>query len=156
MRCVIFWIFFAVCFAETKKDINYYLEKNHANLWEFYQTIKKQSLEGKYTTFRKRLIIDQKNYTLLNKWQKKKFDGQIVLVVFYKTSKPNYSNFGGVSIDGVLVDDKDEKAPKTYYYKFDGRYYTDLEIVDSKRALYAYCILPHFKHCILLGIPYYY
>lgn len=139
-----------------KKDINYYLDKNDALLWRYYNQVIKQSKSQNYPIYAKRYIIDAKSYSELSSNAKQALRGQIVFasIILDTTSNKtlNYSELGGISIKGILAQDADNKAAKKYFFKFDPRYYSDLEALDKKRRIYAYCILPSFSSCIMLGI----
>ncbi len=139
-----------------KKDINYYLEKNDALLWSYYNQVIKQSKKQNYPIYSRRYIIDAKSYSELSSNAKQMLRGQIVFasIIIDTTSNKtlNYSELGGISIKGILAQDAEEKNAKKYFFKFDSRYYSDLEALDKKRRIYAYCILPSFSSCILIGI----
>lgn len=132
------------------KDINDFLLKNDAVLWNFYQKVKEQSAQQNYPIFSRRFLIDQISYEKLSNEEKKKFFNHLVFIVFYLKDKPLYSDFGGVSVRGMS--ETYDGDMKEFYYLFDGRYYTDLGNVDRDKRLFAYCVLPNFHHCILLGI----
>lgn len=78
--------------------------------------------------------------------------GGLVLTNFILKKIIEYSNLGGISILGILSSDKKNNEPRIFYLKFDGRYLSDLEFLGIGSDLFAYCVLPNFNQCILLGI----
>lgn len=148
MRYLFIFIFIPL-FAN---DINFYLEKKNSRLWSYYHQVKKQSMLKKYPIFRQRNLIVQKSYQQLPQEEKKVFYNHLAFVAFYLRSRPVYSDFGGISIKGKLAEEINDLKAKDYFYLFDGRYYTDLMNVDLNKILYAYCRLPNFDSCVLLGI----
>lgn len=143
--------YFVLCYCCFGLDINAYLEKNDAMLWNFYQQVIKQSAQKNYPLYANKPIITQKHYQNLSKEEKQSFD-YIALIAFYPQSKPLYNDFGGVSIKGILAEDIEDRNAKVYFYIFDGRYYTDLTAITKDKRIYAYCKPPRLNHCILLGI----
>lgn len=144
-----------------KKDINYYLARNDKILWNYYNQVILQSQKQDYPTYRGRYIIDAKSYLSLSSQAKQDLSGQIVFasVILEDSTKGskspkslNYSEFGGISIRGILAQDVDDRNAKTYFFKLDSRYYSDLEALDKGRRIYLYCILPSFSYCVMLGI----
>ncbi|CBG40057.1 hypothetical protein [Helicobacter mustelae] len=134
-------------------DINSHLSKNSAMLKNYYLAVKKQSANAQYVRFRDFFLIDTKSYYALSPQEKKSLASSLlVMIAIYKRSKPLYSDFGGVSMDGILAEDIDDRRAKTFHYRFDGRYYTDLQNLKKSHILYAYCSLPGFNRCVLLGI----
>ncbi|WP_104697601.1 MULTISPECIES: hypothetical protein [unclassified Helicobacter] len=133
-------------------NINDYLIKNENKLWSYYHQVKKQSIRGDYPIFRQNLLIDQRSYEQLPKDKRRIFHNHLVFIAFYLRSKPVYSDFGGVSIKGRIAEETGGLGARDYFYLFDGRYYTDLMNVDRDKRIYAYCRLPNFNSCILLGI----
>ena len=105
-----------------------------------------------YPIYRGRKIITQQEYENLLADQKKDLFGQIVLVSLFLRDQILYSNLGGITIQGVLAEEVQDRRAKTYFYKFDGRYYEDFKALDKTHRVYAYCILPSFSQCLLLGI----
>ncbi len=142
-------MYFLIMSFVLSKDINFYLDRNDAVLWEFYTQVKRQF--PNHPTFGNRILIAQKNYENLSKEEQRAFEHQVVFVALLLQSKPVYNDFGGVSVRGILAEDQGDRRAKNYWYQFDGRYYTDLAMIKEKR-IYAYCKLPRFNHCILLGI----
>lgn len=146
---------------ENLKDINYYLTKNDKILWNYYNRVILQSQKQDYPIYRGRYIIDAKSYLSLSSQAKQDLSGQIVFasVIVEDSTKGskspkslNYSEFGGISIRGILAQDVDDRNAKTYFFKLDSRYYSDLEALDKGRRIYLYCILPSFSYCVMLGI----
>ena len=134
------------------EDINAHLERNDSALWAYYQQVQKQSLLRDYPRFRGQILIDQKTYQNLSKEEKRSFANQVMLVALYLEGEISYSEFGGVSAHGILAEEREDRRARRYYYLFDGRYYSDLLAVQKERRIYAYCKLPRFENCILLGV----
>ena len=134
------------------EDISAHLERNDSALWAYYQQVQKQSILRDYPRFRGQILIDQKTYQNLSKEEKKSFANQVVLVALYLEGEISYSEFGGVSAQGILAEEREDRRARRHYYLFDGRYYRDLLAVQKERRVYAYCKLPRFENCILLGV----
>lgn len=139
-------------YALEIKNAKYFLEKNRNILESYYNQVKMQSFEKKYPYFRHRKIIEYSAYLLLENDEKKKISGQLVFINFILKDFIKYSNFGGISISGILSSEKQNKKPHIFYLKFDGRYLSDLEFLGIEANLFTYCVLPNFNQCILLGI----
>ncbi|PAF52687.1 hypothetical protein [Helicobacter sp. 13S00477-4] len=138
-------------YANPKNGLDY-LKEQVPILKSYYNQVKSQSLDKNYPIFRNRKIIEHSVYLHLKNKDKQNFKGQIVLTHFFLKNFIKYSNFGGVGVGGILVSESDDKKAKLHYYKFDGRYLSDLELLGIGLDIYAYCILPDFNQCILLGI----
>ncbi|MDO7253843.1 hypothetical protein [Helicobacter cappadocius] len=134
------------------KNAQDYLYENIQILKSYYKQVKVQSIQKKYPIFRKRYIIEHSVYSGLSENEKQKLNGQLVLTNFILKNFIKYSNFGGIGVGGILAEQYDDKKAKTFYLSFDGRYLTDLEFLGLGSELYAYCVLPNFNHCVLLGI----
>lgn len=139
-------------FLSGAKNASDYLKEEHQILDSYYQQVKIQSQRGQYPVFRGRKIIEHSVYATLENMQKKYFKGELVLSHFILKEFIKYSHLGGVGIGGILASEVENKKAKIFYLKFDGRYLSDLEFLGIGSELYAYCVLPDFNHCILLGI----
>ncbi|PAF44200.1 hypothetical protein BJI48_03185 [Helicobacter sp. 11S02596-1] len=134
------------------KDATFYLKRESQTLKSYYQQVILQSKNAQYPVFRGRKIIEHSVYNGLTNAQKNALKGELVLSYFILRDFVKYSHLGGVGVGGVLVSEAKDKKPRMFYLKFDGRYLSDLEFLGMGSELYAYCVLPHFNHCILLGI----
>lgn len=134
------------------KSAEYFLEKHRKVLESYYNEVKIQSLKKEYLYFRHRKIIEHSAYLLLKDKETMEINGGIVLTNFILKKITGYSNLGGISILGILSSDKKNKESRIFYLKFDGRYLSDLEFLGIGSDLFAYCVLPNFNQCILLGI----
>ncbi|PAF48593.1 hypothetical protein BKH46_00775 [Helicobacter sp. 12S02634-8] len=139
-------------FATSPKNANYYLNSHRQTLISYYQTLHQQSLNGQYPKFRGRNVIEHSVYTALEPIKKQELKGALVMSYFILKSFIKYSHLGGVGVSGVLVLEAKGKKPRVFYLQFDGRYLSDLEVLGIGSELFAYCVLPDFNQCILLGI----
>lgn len=139
-------------YALEIKNAKYFLEKNRNILESYYNQVKTQSLEKKYPYFRHRKIIEYSAYLLLEDSDRKNVNSQLVFINFILKDFIKYGNFGGIGISGILSSDKEDKKSRIFYLKFDGRYLSDLEFLGIGANLFAYCVLPNFNQCVLLGI----
>ncbi|WP_143428890.1 hypothetical protein [Helicobacter sp. 12S02634-8] len=97
-------------------------------------------------------MIEHSVYTALEPIKKQELKGALVMSYFILKSFIKYSHLGGVGVSGVLVLEAKGKKPRVFYLQFDGRYLSDLEVLGIGSELFAYCVLPDFNQCILLGI----
>ena len=130
------------------KDGAYHLDQNSEILNNFYEQVKKQSEEKNYPFFRSRVLIEHSIYRTLPPQEKTSLQGGIVLTRFFISSFIKYSHLGGVGIGGRFTKNAEEEM----YFSFDGRYLSDLEALGIGREIFAYCVLPRFDKCIMLGI----
>lgn len=131
------------------RDGAYYLQQYAPMLRSFVLQVKKQSLEKNYAFYSShRPIIESSVYSDLSANEKEALRGGIVLVGAYIAEFIKYSHLGGVGI-GAKLKPNDEK---TFYMSFDGRYLSDLEAFGIGKEIFAYCVLPRFDKCIMLGI----
>jgi len=108
-----------------------------------------QSLEENFPFYDRRILVEHRAYRTFTQSQKDNLKGGIVLVSGFISSFIKYSNFGGVGVDMKFTKQDNE----AFYINFDGRYLTDLDILkNEKKKIYAYCVLPRFDKCIMLGI----
>lgn len=132
-----------------EKDGKYHLQNNKELLDSFVEQVKIQSIEKNYPTYRGRAVIEHSVYKNLDSTQKQKLIGSLVLSRFYIAKFIKYSHLGGVGIAGSFVKDDEENI---MYFSFDGRYLSDLQAFGLGSQIYAYCVLPRFDKCIMLGI----
>ena len=130
------------------KDGSYYLEQYAPILRDYVEVVRKQSLEKNYPFYSSRPIIEYSVYRGLKQADKESMRGWIVLIRAYIAEFIKYSHLGGVGI-GARLTPNDEHI---FYLNFDGRYLTDMEFFGIGRKIYAYCVLPRFDKCIMLGI----
>ncbi|MCX2716619.1 hypothetical protein OQH61_02590 [Helicobacter sp. MIT 21-1697] len=133
------------------KDGSYYLERNTDLLEAYLEQVKKQTLEQNYPLYSSkpaRPIVEYSAYRTLSQKDKTSLRGALVLVGAFISEFIRYSNFGGVGI-GAKLKPNDEH---TFYLNFDGRYLTDMGAFGIGRKIFAYCVLPRFDKCIMLGI----
>ncbi|PAF53922.1 hypothetical protein BKH42_04065 [Helicobacter sp. 13S00482-2] len=121
-------------------------------LKSYYKQVKLQSVQKNYPIFRGRYIIEHSTYVGLSNDEKDRLNGQLVLTNFILKDFIKYSNLGGIGVSGILVSEYKNKKARIFYLSFDGRYLSDLQFLGLQSNLYAYCVLPNFNHCILLGI----
>lgn len=134
------------------KNAQEYLDENISLLQSYYAQVKKQSLQKQYPIFRGRYIIEHSAYLRLEQIDREKLKGQLVFTNFILKKFIKYSNLGGIGVGGIFPLDDGNKKARVFYLSFDGRYLSDLEFLGLGSELYAYCVLPNFNHCILLGI----
>ncbi|TLD82148.1 hypothetical protein LS68_003890 [Helicobacter sp. MIT 05-5293] len=130
------------------KDGAYYLEHNTEILNNFLEQVKKQSEERNYPFFRSRPLVEHTVYRTLSPKEKESLQGGIVLTRFFLSSFIRYSHLGGVGVGGKFT----KNAENEMYFSFDGRYLSDLKALGLGREIFAYCVLPRFDKCIMLGI----
>lgn len=130
------------------RDGAYYLEQYAPMLRSYVLQVKQQSSEKNYAFYSSRPIIETSVYNDLSADEKEALRGGIVLVGAYIAEFIKYSHLGGVGI-GAKLKPNDEK---TFYMSFDGRYLSDLEAFGIGKEIFAYCVLPRFDKCIMLGI----
>lgn len=130
------------------KDGAYHLEHNAKILDSYLAQVHKQSLMGDYPYYGGRPLIEYTAYHALENSKRELWRGGIVLVGAYISEFIKYSHLGGVGIGAKLKQDDVE----SFYLSFDGRYFTDLDLLGIGRKIYAYCVLPRFDKCIMLGI----
>lgn len=130
------------------RDGTYYLEQYAPMLRSYVLQIKKQSLEKNYAFYSSRPIVEYSAYGYLSDDEKETLRGGIVLVGAYIAEFIKYSHLGGVGI-GAKLKAGDEES---FYISFDGRYLSDLEAFGIGKEIFAYCVLPRFDKCIMLGI----
>lgn len=130
------------------KDGAYYLNKNAAILESFVQVLRKQTLESNFAFYDRRFLVEHSAYRMLTKKQKDDLKGAIVLTSGFLSSFIKYRHLGGVGI-GMRINQHDEDM---FYLSFDGRYLSDLDALGLGAKIYAYCVLPRFDKCIMLGI----
>lgn len=134
------------------KNAQDYLNENIYILQSYYAQVKKQSFQKQYPIFRGRYIIEHSAYLRLDEKDKEKLIGQLVFTNFILKKFIKYSNLGGIGVGAIFPLDDGNKKARVFYLSFDGRYLSDLEFLGLGSELYAYCVLPNFNHCILLGI----
>lgn len=133
------------------KNGEYYLERNTEVLESYLEQVKKQTLEKDYPLYSSRParpIVEYSAYRTLSQQDRESLRGGIVLVGAFINEFIKYSHLGGVGI-GARLTPNDEHI---FYLNFDGRYLTDMEFFGIGRKIYAYCVLPRFDKCIMLGI----
>lgn len=133
------------------KDGAYYLERNTQILESYLEQVKKQSLEHNfplYSTKPARPIVEYSAYRTFSQKEKESLRGGLVLVGAFISEFIKYSHLGGVGM-GARLTPNDEHI---FYLSFDGRYLTDIDMFGIGRKIYAYCVLPRFDKCIMLGI----
>lgn len=130
------------------KDGAYYLEQYAPMLRSYVLQVRKQSLEKNYAFYSSRPIVEYSAYRDLSADDREALRGGIVLVGAHIAEFIKYSHLGGVGI-GAKLKPSDEK---TFYMSFDGRYLSDLEAFGIGKEIFAYCVLPRFDKCIMLGI----
>lgn len=130
------------------KDGSYYLERYAPILRDYVRVVREQSLEGNYPFYSTRPIIEYSVYRTLKRADKDSMLGWIVLVQAYIAEFIRYSHLGGVGL-GAKLSINDEN---TFYLSFDSRYLTDLKTFGIGKEIFAYCVLPRFDKCIMLGI----
>lgn len=130
------------------KDGAYYLEQNTELLNHFLERVKEQSQERNYPFFRSRPLVEHSVYRTLSAKEKEALQGGIVLTRFFLSSFIRYSHLGGVGVGGKFT----KNAEDEMYFSFDGRYLSDLKALGLGREIFAYCVLPRFDKCIMLGI----
>lgn len=134
------------------KNAQDYLDENIHILQSYYAQVKKQSFQKQYPIFRHRYIIEHSAYLRLSQPDREKLKGQLVFTNFILKKFIKYSNLGGIGVGGIFPANSGDKKARVFYLSFDGRYLSDLEFLGLGSELYAYCVLPNFNHCILLGI----
>ncbi len=92
-------------------------------------------------------MIEYSVYRSFTDSQKLKWRGGLVLIGAYIAEFIKYSHLGGVGV-GARLTPNDE----SFYLSFDGRYLSDLESFGLGQEIFAYCVLPRFDKCIMLGI----
>ena len=95
-----------------------------------------------------RPIVEYSAYRTLSQQDRESLRGGLVLVGAFISEFIKYSHFGGVGI-GAKLKPNDEES---FYLNFDGRYLSDIDFFGIGRKIYAYCVLPRFDKCIMLGI----
>lgn len=130
------------------KDGAYYLKRNTPLLESYIAQVRKQTLEGSYPTYGGRWLVEYSAYRGLAESKRASLRGGVVLVGAYLAEFIKYSHLGGVGVGAKLKRDDVE----SFYLSFDSRYLTDLESLGLGRKIYAYCVLPRFDKCIMLGI----
>lgn len=155
---VVFRLFLAVfiinCYFYplSAKNAQDYLNENAKILSSYYQQVKKQSRAKQYPTFRGRYVIEHSVYLDFDDKTKQKLQGNLIITNFILKKFIKYSNLGGIGVGGIFPSDSGNKKARVFYLSFDGRYLSDLEFLGLGSELYAYCVLPNFNHCILMGI----
>lgn len=129
------------------KDGSYYLQAYAPMLRSYVAQVREQSLQKNFPFYSSRPIIEYSVYREL-KQRTEITHGWIVLVQAYIAEFIKYSHFGGVGI-GAKLKASDEQV---FYLSFDGRYLSDIESFGIGKEIFAYCVLPRFDKCILLGI----
>ncbi|WP_147288724.1 hypothetical protein [Helicobacter marmotae] len=130
------------------KDESYYLERNAPMLRDYVRVVREQSAQKNYPLYSSRPIIEYSIYHNLSKSEKDSMRGFLVLVQAYVAEFIKYSHLGGVGI-GAKSTPNDEHI---FYLSFDGRYLSDIESLGIGKEIFAYCVLPRFDKCIMLGI----
>ena len=133
------------------KNGEYYLERNTEVLESYLEQVKKQTLEKNYPLYSTkpvRPIVEYSPYRTLSQQDRESLRGGLVLVGAFISEFIKYSHFGGVGI-GAKLKPNDEES---FYLNFDGRYLSDIDFFGIGRKIYAYCVLPRFDKCIMLGI----
>ena len=129
------------------KDGSYYLKQYAPMLRSYVEQVKKQSLEQDYPYYDRRPVIEYSVYRTYTDSQKLKWRGGLVLIGAYMAEFIKYSHLGGVGVGARLTPNSE-----SFYLSFDGRYLSDLESFGLGQEIFAYCVLPRFDKCILLGI----
>lgn len=130
------------------KDGSYYLERYAPILRDYVKVVREQSLAKNYPFYASRPIIEYSVYRGLTQKEKDSMRGWIVLVNAYIAEFIKYSHLGGVGV-GAKQNINDEIP---FYLSFDGRYLSDIESFGIGKEIFAYCVLPRFDKCIMLGI----
>lgn len=130
------------------KDGEYYAQQYAPMLRSYVLQVRRQSLQKNYPFYSSRPVVEYSVYRGLPQSDKDALRGGILLVGAYISEFIKYSHLGGVGIGGKLKKN-DENA---FYMSFDGRYLTDLESFGLGKEIFAYCVLPRFDKCIMLGI----
>lgn len=129
------------------KDGSYYLKQYAPMLRSYVEQVKKQSLEQDYPYYDRRPVIEYSVYRTYTDSQKLKWRGGLVLIGAYIAEFIKYSHLGGVGVGARLTPNSE-----SFYLSFDGRYLSDLESFGLGQEIFAYCVLPRFDKCIMLGI----
>ncbi|HIV48338.1 MAG TPA: hypothetical protein IAA33_00680 [Candidatus Helicobacter avicola] len=130
------------------KDGKYFFGRYAPSLQAVYEKLEENSANGQYARFSRRILIGHKAYDALDKTQKSKLQGALVLSRVYISAFLKYSELGGVGIGGKFspADEQDR------YFSVDSRYFSDLQELGVDHLIYLLCVLPRFDKCLVLGI----
>ncbi|RDU71347.1 hypothetical protein CQA66_06655 [Helicobacter aurati] len=133
-------------------DVSAILKRNTSKLEAYYQQVDKQSREKDFVRFNSKKIISHTQYAKISYREMHKYRSYIILSAFYIDWVGGHNQLDGVTVGGILANERGDKNPKVRYFKFAQRYYSTLHELGKGKKIFSYCAAPYLTSCILIGI----